>query len=276
MPGPQPSPGDSLDLRPVSSHRALSPPQNEWNAYYEEVVYVLEEIEYVIKKLPEWAADEPVEKTPQTQQDECYIHSEPLGVVLIIGIWNYPFTVTIQPMVGAIAAGTWAPFQEGVARDHCPTPAECGQRSGGELRPGGRWSPGVRSWSDGHRMDGAPAWSLGGQDSDSVCSAGNAVVTKPSELSENMANLLATIIPQYLDRVRCSPGLWGLRNSAFLQQDAKPWVGPRTAGLSHGGEWSPGVRRGGLFDGGWLARVRRGRGLSRASSLSSRGRTCTR
>uniref|UniRef100_A0A452QZ11 Aldehyde dehydrogenase, dimeric NADP-preferring n=1 Tax=Ursus americanus TaxID=9643 RepID=A0A452QZ11_URSAM len=80
-----------------------------------------------------WAADEPVEKTPQTQQDECYIHSEPLGVVLIIGTWNYPFTVTIQPMVGAIAAG-------------------------------------------------------------------NAVVTKPSELSENMANLLATIIPQYLDR----------------------------------------------------------------------------
>uniref|UniRef100_A0A8C0MIG2 Aldehyde dehydrogenase n=1 Tax=Canis lupus familiaris TaxID=9615 RepID=A0A8C0MIG2_CANLF len=107
--------------------------KNEWNAYYEEVVYVLEEIEYMIKKLPEWAADEPVEKTPQTQQDECYIHSEPLGVVLIIGTWNYPFTVTIQPMVGAIAAG-------------------------------------------------------------------NAVVIKPSELSENMANLLATIIPQYLDR----------------------------------------------------------------------------
>ncbi|XP_044106570.1 aldehyde dehydrogenase, dimeric NADP-preferring [Neovison vison] len=107
--------------------------KNEWNAYYEEMVYVLEEIEYMIKKLPEWAADEPVEKSLQTQQDECYIHSEPLGVVLVIGTWNYPFTVTIQPMVGAIAAG-------------------------------------------------------------------NAVVTKPSELSENMANLLATIVPQYLDR----------------------------------------------------------------------------
>ncbi|XP_018883134.4 aldehyde dehydrogenase, dimeric NADP-preferring isoform X1 [Gorilla gorilla gorilla] len=34
----------------------------------------------------------------------------------------------------------------------------------------------------------------------SVCSAGNAVVLKPSELSENMASLLATIIPQYLDK----------------------------------------------------------------------------
>ncbi|KAI2581866.1 aldehyde dehydrogenase 3 family member A1, partial [Homo sapiens] len=106
---------------------------NEWNAYYEEVVYVLEEIEYMIQKLPEWAADEPVEKTPQTQQDELYIHSEPLGVVLVIGTWNYPFNLTIQPMVGAIAAG-------------------------------------------------------------------NSVVLKPSELSENMASLLATIIPQYLDK----------------------------------------------------------------------------
>lgn len=71
------------------------------------------------------------------------------------------------------------------------------------------------------------------------------MVTKPSELSENMANLLATIVPQYLDRVRCSLGLWGLRNCAFLQQEAKPWVGARRDGLSHRGEWSPCVRRGG-------------------------------
>lgn len=58
-------------------------------------------------------------------------------------------------------------------------------------------------------------WSLGGQRlwvrypghrPGSVCSAGNAVVLKPSELSENMASLLATIIPQYLDKVRCPPG----------------------------------------------------------------------
>lgn len=41
---------------------------------------------------------------------------------------------------------------------------------------------------------------------DSLCSAGNAVIIKPSEVSENMANLLATLIPQYLDKVRCSPG----------------------------------------------------------------------
>ncbi|XP_037056922.1 aldehyde dehydrogenase, dimeric NADP-preferring isoform X2 [Peromyscus leucopus] len=107
--------------------------KNEWTAYNEEIAHVLEEIDTTIKKLPEWAADEPVEKTHQTQQDESYIHSEPLGVVLVIGAWNYPFNLTIQPMVGAIAAG-------------------------------------------------------------------NAVVLKPSEVSENMADTLATMVPQYLDK----------------------------------------------------------------------------
>ena len=34
-----------------------------------------------------------------------YILKEPLGVVLIIGPWNYPFQLLINPLVGAIAAG---------------------------------------------------------------------------------------------------------------------------------------------------------------------------
>lgn len=76
-------------------------------------MYSLEDIEYAIKHLPEWVLDEPTEKTPQTQQDECYIHSEPLGVVLVIGTWNYPFTLTMQPLAGAIAAGTMGPLLGG-------------------------------------------------------------------------------------------------------------------------------------------------------------------
>ena len=30
---------------------------------------------------------------------------DPFGVVLILGAWNYPFSLTLQPMAGAIAAG---------------------------------------------------------------------------------------------------------------------------------------------------------------------------
>lgn len=59
-----------------------------------------------MRKLKEWAAPRPVSKNLLTLSDEVYIKPEPLGVVLIIGAWNYPWAVTIQPLIGAIAAGT--------------------------------------------------------------------------------------------------------------------------------------------------------------------------
>lgn len=38
--------------------------------------------------------------------DDCFVRSEPLGVVLIIGAWNYPLHLILLPLIGAIAAGT--------------------------------------------------------------------------------------------------------------------------------------------------------------------------
>uniref|UniRef100_UPI0037E9AC33 aldehyde dehydrogenase family 3 member A2-like n=1 Tax=Semicossyphus pulcher TaxID=241346 RepID=UPI0037E9AC33 len=66
------------------------------------------EIELAVEKLAEWAAPRPVEKNLLTLTDEVYLQPEPLGVMLIIGAWNYPWAVTLQPLVGAIAAGNAA------------------------------------------------------------------------------------------------------------------------------------------------------------------------
>ncbi|KAK2831331.1 hypothetical protein Q7C36_016417 [Tachysurus vachellii] len=66
------------------------------------------EISLAMSKLAEWAAPRPVAKNLLTISDEVYIRPEPLGVVLIIGAWNYPIAVTLQPLVGAIAAGNAA------------------------------------------------------------------------------------------------------------------------------------------------------------------------
>ncbi|PWA23093.1 hypothetical protein CCH79_00002379, partial [Gambusia affinis] len=66
------------------------------------------EISLAIRKLKEWAAPRPVEKNLMTLSDTVYIQPEPLGVVLIIGAWNYPWAVTVQPLIGAIAAGNAA------------------------------------------------------------------------------------------------------------------------------------------------------------------------
>lgn len=66
------------------------------------------EINQAVSKLKEWAAPRPVTKNLLTISDQVYIQPEPLGLVLVIGAWNYPWAVTIQPLIGAIAAGNAA------------------------------------------------------------------------------------------------------------------------------------------------------------------------
>lgn len=40
-----------------------------------------------------------------TKLDDCFVQRQPLGVVLIIGPWNYPLQLLLIPLVAAIAAG---------------------------------------------------------------------------------------------------------------------------------------------------------------------------
>lgn len=75
------------------------------NAYSHEIMGVLGELALAMEKLPSWAAPRPVKKNLLTLRDEAYINPEPLGVVLVIGAWNYPFVLVMQPLIGAIAAG---------------------------------------------------------------------------------------------------------------------------------------------------------------------------
>ncbi|XP_059930764.1 aldehyde dehydrogenase, dimeric NADP-preferring-like [Gadus macrocephalus] len=73
-----------------------------------ELIGLENDISLAIAKLAEWAAPRPVERNLLTIRDEVYIQPEPLGVVLIIGAWNYPWALTLSPLVGAIAAGNAA------------------------------------------------------------------------------------------------------------------------------------------------------------------------
>ncbi|XP_035241494.1 aldehyde dehydrogenase family 3 member A2-like isoform X1 [Anguilla anguilla] len=73
-----------------------------------EVMCMEGEISLALDRLAEWAAPRPVEKTLLTITDQVFIQPQPLGLVLIIGAWNYPWVITIQPLIGAIAAGNAA------------------------------------------------------------------------------------------------------------------------------------------------------------------------
>ncbi|XP_020664757.3 aldehyde dehydrogenase, dimeric NADP-preferring [Pogona vitticeps] len=79
--------------------------RSDYTSYALEMAHLLLEIDQMVEKVPEWAAPEHVPKTPATHADETYIVCEPLGVVLVIGAWNYPLILALQPMIGAIVAG---------------------------------------------------------------------------------------------------------------------------------------------------------------------------
>lgn len=67
--------------------------------------FVLSEINYALSKLRGWMQKEKVSTNLLNFPSSSYIYPEPLGVVLIISPWNYPFQLLLTPFVGAIAAG---------------------------------------------------------------------------------------------------------------------------------------------------------------------------
>ncbi|MDO4345144.1 MAG: aldehyde dehydrogenase [Eubacteriales bacterium] len=76
-----------------------------FECYATEIGIVLEEVRYALKHLREWMKPEHV-PTPLTQfPAKCFRVSEPYGVVLVMAPWNYPFQLSLAPLVGAIAAG---------------------------------------------------------------------------------------------------------------------------------------------------------------------------
>lgn len=97
-----------------------------------QVEFLRNDVRGCINNVDSWVKDQFVEKNIVTLLDGTYRHPDPLGVVLIMGAWNYPFQLTLGPLAGALAAG-------------------------------------------------------------------NCVVVKPSELAPASAELMAKLIPRYLD-----------------------------------------------------------------------------
>ena len=91
----------------VAIKKALKADLNkpELEAYITEVGICLEEIKYALKHLKNWTKPQKVSTPLPYLPASSQIYAEPLGVVLIIGAWNYPLQLVISPLVGAMAAG---------------------------------------------------------------------------------------------------------------------------------------------------------------------------
>jgi len=98
-----------------------------------EINYIRNDVRGCINNIRKWVADNYVEKNIVTLLDDTLIRHDPLGVVLIMGAWNYPLMLSLGPLGGAIAAG-------------------------------------------------------------------NCVIIKPSEIASATSNIIATLLPRYLDK----------------------------------------------------------------------------
>ena len=94
--------GDIFDALYLDLHKS------GFESYTSEVGFIYEEINYTIKHLRKWMKPRAVKGSISTMPSKSNIYPEPLGVVLIIGPWNYPFQLILAPLIGAIAAGNCA------------------------------------------------------------------------------------------------------------------------------------------------------------------------
>jgi aldehyde dehydrogenase (NAD+) len=82
--------------------------KNALETYTSEIGLVIVEIDFAIRNLEKWSkahsAHIPLLNKPSTAKH----YPVPFGSVLIIGPWNYPVALLLQPLVSAIAAGNCA------------------------------------------------------------------------------------------------------------------------------------------------------------------------
>lgn len=80
-------------------------PQEAWTT---EVAYVSADARYCRKNLRRWTRTRKVSTPMAGKPGKSWLQPEPLGVVLIIGAWNYPAQLVLAGLAAAISAGNCA------------------------------------------------------------------------------------------------------------------------------------------------------------------------
>ena len=86
-------------------HQDLGKPSTEG---FFEIIAVKQEIKLAQKNLSSWIKAKKINVPISLRPAQALVQPDPLGCILIIGPWNYPFSLTLQPLVGALAAGNTA------------------------------------------------------------------------------------------------------------------------------------------------------------------------
>lgn len=79
--------------------------KSEGESYLTEMALSKKETTYALKNLKKWTRRKWVFPSISNWPSIGFLIPEPVGRVLIIGPWNYPFLLMINPLISAIAAG---------------------------------------------------------------------------------------------------------------------------------------------------------------------------
>ena len=85
-----------------------------------ELVAIRQELAHTRRQLRRWMAPQAVGIDVALKPARAFLQAEPLGCVLIIGPWNYPFQLALLPLVSALAAGNAAVLKPS---EHAPQTA---------------------------------------------------------------------------------------------------------------------------------------------------------
>ncbi|MCS3870071.1 aldehyde dehydrogenase (NAD+) [Chryseobacterium ginsenosidimutans] len=79
--------------------------KSKFDTFTTEISFILNDINYYLKNLKSLSKPTKVQTNLINQIGKSRIYSEPLGNILVIGAWNYPYQLSISPIVAALAAG---------------------------------------------------------------------------------------------------------------------------------------------------------------------------
>lgn len=79
--------------------------KSKFDVFSTELAMIYADISDALSNLNSWSKRKRVRTNLVNFPAKSYIYPEPLGTVLVIGAWNYPFLLSIAPAVAAIAAG---------------------------------------------------------------------------------------------------------------------------------------------------------------------------
>lgn len=79
--------------------------KSKFDTYTTEISFILKDIDYYLKNLKALAKPKKASTNLVNQLGSSKIYSDPLGCTLVIGAWNYPYQLSLSPMIAAIATG---------------------------------------------------------------------------------------------------------------------------------------------------------------------------